>query len=91
LFIVGKKSATSWNRHHALAFFVGDSLSKEDLRMIRMMCAAIAALAFIAVSDVSQAAPIAPLSAGVASASKATPVYWHHRHCWWRHGYRHCW
>ena len=17
-------------------------------------------------------------------------VYWRHRHCWWRHGYRHC-
>jgi hypothetical protein len=56
---------------------------------------AIAALAFTAFSGASNAAPIAPLPATVASdvgAGNLTPVYWHrHHHCWWRHGYRHCW
>jgi hypothetical protein len=69
--------------------------SKED-SMIRMAFAvAIATLAFTTVSGVSQAAPIAPLPTGVksdAAAGNITQVYWHrHHHCWWRHGYRHCW
>jgi hypothetical protein len=74
---------------------VSDFSLQGGSEMIRMVfAAAIAALAFTAVSGVSQAAPIAPLPAAAASdAGTLTPVYyrWHHHHCWWRHGYRHCW
>jgi hypothetical protein len=63
---------------------------------------AVAASVFAAVSGISQAAPIAPLSPGVTAADsgQVTQVRWYGhrwrgpwrgRHCWWRHGYRHCW
>jgi hypothetical protein len=59
--------------------------------MTRMMfAAAIAVLAVAAVPGVSPAAPGAPIQAGVAATSNLTPVYYH-RHCAWRHHYRHCW
>jgi hypothetical protein len=55
-----------------------------------MFAAAIAVLAIAAVPGVSPAAPGAPMQAGVAATSNLTPVYYH-RHCAWRHHYRHCW
>jgi len=66
--------------------------------MIRTMFAmAVAGLVFAAVSGTSQAAPIAPLSGVASESGNLTPVYYRHgwrggwhRHCWWRHGYRHC-
>lgn len=39
----------------------------------------------------SQAAPVSgPVAKLAPAAGIVSQVYWRHRHCWWRHGYRHC-
>jgi hypothetical protein len=38
-----------------------------------------------------QAAPVSGAGAKLAPAAGiVSQVYWRQRHCWWRHGYRHC-
>lgn len=67
------------------------------MRAFIMAALAAAGLVLAATSGVF-AAPIAPVGKGLGAIDyRATAHYYgygyhhrYHRHCWWRHGYRHC-
>jgi hypothetical protein len=55
--------------------------------------AAIAAIGFgcIGISGASASPASGSVIRDTASTTTlAQKVWWHRRHCWWRHGYRHC-
>jgi hypothetical protein len=89
--------AVSWNRQMLACYGFAQVRAEGELQVIRTMFAmAVAGLVFAAVSGTSQAAPIAPLAGVARESGNLTPVYYRHYggwhwHCWWRHGYRHCW
>ncbi|HXZ47319.1 MAG TPA: hypothetical protein VEH02_11390 [Pseudolabrys sp.] len=65
------------------------------MRSFILAAVAAAGLALVSMSGAS-AVPIAPIGQAATTVDARTPVYYygyryhHHRHCWWRHGYRVC-
>jgi hypothetical protein len=61
-----------------------------------MRIAIIAAVAAIGLGFVGMTGASAAPASGtvikdtVSTSSLTQKVWWRHRHCWWRHGFRHC-
>lgn len=77
-------------------------LCNKEIEMSRnvLVAAALVAIAFGSMGS-ANASPLSSNLGGVRAAAPlelATQAHWrgwgwhrHHRHCVWRHGYRHCW
>jgi hypothetical protein len=68
------------------------SKNRENTMRIALITAIAAiGLGFIGMSGVSAAPASGTVISDTASTSSLTQkVWWHHRHCWWRNGFRHC-
>jgi hypothetical protein len=64
------------------------------MKMQSILSAGLGALALAALASTAQAAPAAGLAAAIdrEATSAVEQVTWNYRrHCYWHHGYRHCW
>ena len=64
------------------------------MKMQSILSAGLGALALAALASTAQAAPATGLAAAIDhdATSAVEQVTWkYRRHCYWHHGYRHCW